>query len=167
MGYNQGAMTPRDLEARRAYDQAWRAGWTPEQKDAARVRLNEWRKNNPKKYQAQRAKYADKYAESRRKWREKNRSEERQAALARRRASLAHRIAKRYGVGIAAAHEIVAQQPLACEICGTETRLHFDHCHATGKHRGWLCPRCNHGLGHFRDDPDRLRAAIAYLKERG
>lgn len=34
-----------------------------------------------------------------------------------------------------------------CEICGRIKKLHFDHDHATGLHRGWLCPVCNGRLG--------------------
>ena len=31
--------------------------------------------------------------------------------------------------------------------------------------RGLICDRCNHGLGHFQDDPELLQKAINYLKE--
>lgn len=31
--------------------------------------------------------------------------------------------------------------------------------------RGVLCPKCNWGLGHFRDNPAYLRAAANYLEE--
>ena len=53
-----------------------------------------------------------------------------------------------------------------CEICGSapgKGKLALDHCHTTGHIRGLLCLSCNVALGHFRDDPDRLRRAIKYL----
>lgn len=39
----------------------------------------------------------------------------------------------------------------------------LDHCHETGKFRGWLCQTCNRGLGSFGDSAERLRKAIDYL----
>jgi hypothetical protein len=51
-----------------------------------------------------------------------------------------------------------------CEICGSKERLVFDHDHQTGKHRGWLCHKCNRLLGQANDNIKILEAAIAYLK---
>jgi hypothetical protein len=57
--------------------------------------------------------------------------------------------------------------PSGCEICGNETKLVFDHCHAKGHHRGWLCHLCNIMLGVARDNSTNLNNAIKYLAERG
>ena len=52
-----------------------------------------------------------------------------------------------------------------CEICGSTTRLHIDHCHDTGRFRGILCGKCNQGLGLFDDNSSRLNIAIKYLNK--
>ena len=38
-----------------------------------------------------------------------------------------------------------------------------DHDHKTNKFRGYLCHRCNRGLGCFKDDLKRLIRAIGYI----
>lgn len=60
--------------------------------------------------------------------------------------------------------EEIAALPDRCEICGATENLHIDHDHVTGKVRGRLCQPCNHMIGNAKDDPERLRAAIAYLE---
>jgi hypothetical protein len=42
--------------------------------------------------------------------------------------------------------------------------MHYDHCHQTGKFRGWLCRKCNLMLGNAEDDPSRLREGASYLE---
>jgi Autographiviridae endonuclease VII len=51
-----------------------------------------------------------------------------------------------------------------CDICNTFDKcLHLDHCHSSGKIRGWLCLKCNTALGKFKDDTRLLGTAIEYL----
>lgn len=42
----------------------------------------------------------------------------------------------------------------------------LDHDHRTNKFRGWLCHKCNLGLGNMNDDPGRLSRALTYIKEK-
>lgn len=74
-----------------------------------------------------------------------------------------------YGITVEEADALLERQDGKCAICGTPEgdsrgfRMHIDHDHATGAVRGVLCNLCNSGLGQFRDNPDLLRQAIAYL----
>lgn len=52
-----------------------------------------------------------------------------------------------------------------CLICGGFDRLNVDHNHATMATRGLLCQGCNLGIGYFRDDPDLIRKAAAYVEK--
>lgn len=80
-----------------------------------------------------------------------------------------------HGITLAEYNAMVIYQNGLCLICkraetavtanGTIQRLSIDHCHKTGKIRGLLCMACNHGLGNFRDDTQRMLAAIQYLIE--
>ena len=60
---------------------------------------------------------------------------------------------------------LLSKQSGHCAICKTESKLHIDHCHGTGKIRGLLCTSCNKAIGLMKDDPIRLQKAIEYLKE--
>jgi hypothetical protein len=55
--------------------------------------------------------------------------------------------------------------PDCCECCGeiSTATLHFDHCHDTGRFRGWCCHRCNCGHG-LADNPRLLRLRVLYLE---
>lgn len=69
--------------------------------------------------------------------------------------------------------QLVSQENLAgrlkseqCEICGAFDRICFDHNHETGKFRGWICMRCNIGLGMARDKVEILHLWIKYLEKK-
>ena len=50
-----------------------------------------------------------------------------------------------------------------CKLCGDTTRKFvFDHCHDSEQFRGYICQRCNHGLGSF-PTIEALEQAIEYL----
>lgn len=51
-----------------------------------------------------------------------------------------------------------------CPICRHREAVCVDHDHSRGHVRGLLCTRCNFGLGHFDDDIQTLRRAMAYLE---
>lgn len=77
-----------------------------------------------------------------------------------------------YGLTPERYEELLEEQSYACAICRDDTwpgkgnAPHVDHCHDTGAVRGLLCGRCNVGLGQFKDDSSRLRAAADYLEQR-
>lgn len=71
---------------------------------------------------------------------------------------------KRYNL---TTEQITALKQTGCEMCGSKDNLHVDHNHETNEVRGILCTNCNRGLGHFKDSPDLLRKAAAYLESKG
>jgi hypothetical protein len=71
----------------------------------------------------------------------------------------------RYGITAADAQRMLEEQGGLCAICRERPADHVDHDHLTGRLRRLLCFNCNGGLGQFRDDPELLRAAAAYLQE--
>lgn len=77
-----------------------------------------------------------------------------------------NRLRKR-GIDFYEHEEMLAAQGHRCAICGTDEPRgygwHLDHDHDTAVNRGILCPNCNVGLGHFKDDPTLLIRAVLYL----
>lgn len=56
-------------------------------------------------------------------------------------------------------------KPLNCEICFSPKRIVFDHCHLSGKFRGWICTKCNLTLGVGHDDIKYFELLVEYLKK--
>lgn len=76
-----------------------------------------------------------------------------------------------YGMTMDDYDALLTKQGGRCAICrkppnpqGYRKRLCVDHEHATGRIRGLLCNQCNAGIGQFRDDPEVLRQAAAWLE---
>ncbi|MEU5141634.1 endonuclease VII domain-containing protein [Streptomyces sp. NPDC021139] len=60
--------------------------------------------------------------------------------------------------------QLIADQGGVCCICLAAPAAHVDHCHETGRVRGVLCFSCNAALGQFKDRPDAIRRAAAYVE---
>lgn len=102
-------------------------------------------------------------------WRQKNPEQWKTTAKAWEEANKDRRrkqhLKRQYGVTLETYEDLLDQQEGLCAICGHESaKLDLDHDHKTGIIRGLLCNPCNQGLGHFKDDPQRLRAAAKYLE---
>jgi len=79
--------------------------------------------------------------------------------------------AAKYGITPTDGLERLADQGFACAVClvpfDSPSSVRFDHNHATGAFRGFLCGACNTGLGFLRDNPRIIAAALDYLNDRG
>lgn len=77
----------------------------------------------------------------------------------------AYHLKNKYDITPELVDGMLREQGNCCAICRlwfTKTP-HVDHDHKTGRVRGLLCNHCNSGLGHFRDSPENLASAQAYL----
>ena len=73
-----------------------------------------------------------------------------------------------YGMSRSAVEGLLTLQGGRCAICRELVQresLHVDHDHGSGTVRGILCRACNQGIGLFRDNPDLVGGAIAYLRD--
>lgn len=143
-------MPHKDAAARRAYIREYNA----KNREKIRQGHKRWQENNPGRLQAYRKAYHAKRL-----------ADDLAAVRAEQRAAwLAHR----YGLTPDEYAEMVAAQHNRCAICGdTPTAgksLHIDHDHESGAVRGLLCGHCNRAIGLFRDSPDVIEMAAAYLR---
>lgn len=136
-----------------------------------------WRARNPEKVNAQarryRAKHPETAARARAKYRAKNREWllpiEAQRMRDRRKADPegTRRRMLAFKARIHAKRVALAgrPKPAECEVCErSDMRVVWDHDHATGKFRGWLCDHCNKVLGLMKENPRLLRALADYLE---
>lgn len=103
-------------------------------------------------------------------YREKTKIQVKQARLRNPNTKVNNRLVKEFGITLEQYNDILKKQGGKCAICGTDRipkgkkMLFVDHCHKTNKVRGILCHNCNMGLGHFMDNVESLKNAIAYLE---
>jgi len=74
-----------------------------------------------------------------------------------------YHLRRRYGITVEDYDRMFAEQGGVCAICREAKAEHVDHCHRTRRVRGLLCFNCNGALGQFRDRPDLMVRAVAYL----
>jgi hypothetical protein len=55
-------------------------------------------------------------------------------------------------------------KPVICDACERSGKIQFDHCHLTGKFRGWLCSDCNIAVGRMSEDAAALRKLADYIE---
>jgi|688.fasta_scaffold1533461_1 hypothetical protein len=82
------------------------------------------------------------------------------------------KIRRAYGIEPEDYYRMLEEQGGGCAICKSKVpgyngkkRFAIDHCHTTGKVRGVLCHPCNKALGSFKDDPNIMIEAAAYIRK--
>ena len=141
--------------------------------------VKEWRKRNPEARKEEARRYRAKYPEKARatamRWLDRNRDKARlrgaESARNKRKADpegQRRRVAKFKAKREEERVKIAGRpRPSVCDICHGNHHLGivFDHCHESGRFRGWLCDRCNKVLGLVADDPSLLRKMATYVEK--
>lgn len=116
-----------------------------------------------------RERHPDRVKAAGKKWRSKNREKERATSR------------RHYAKNIEARREAVwdakgiprptRPRPGLCEMCAGVNAdgkaLSLDHCHEKNVFRGWLCNKCNTGIGKLGDNLAGALRAVAYLEKNG
>ncbi len=109
-------------------------------------------------------------------WRTETRGGKKPHTQARRDQLMRNSLLRIYGLTVEEYDVMLAAQGGGCAICGAppdrDRSFGVDHCHfkidrGAGKrsaNRGLTCQPCNAGIAKFRDNPDLLEAAAAYLE---
>lgn len=144
MPYRADMPREEQIERRKAARKKWYEG----NKEAILTRQRKYQKDNKEKVSAYKKKWAEETGQS-----EKRKEYMRQKNW------------RYFGYP-----EPTRPMPDACECCGKKetakgrVNLNLDHCHVTGAFRGWLCSKCNLGIGKLGDSIEAVSKALSYLK---
>lgn len=136
------------------------------------LRTLKWNKENPEKYRANKKAYRGRNLERFKAWnkayrlKHAKRLREKQKKYKSRPEIKEHY--RQYGILYRQRkHEKIAgKKPDKCPVCKRKSKkICLDHCHKTGKIRGWLCDPCNVALGRVEDQIYILKNLIKYLKK--
>ena len=120
--------------------------WYQRNRAKAIAKAQQWREDNPERYQA---------------WLKQNRTINKER---RRETDRRGHLRRKYGLAIEVYEFLCVAQSGRCAICSEPAeKLHVDHEHETGLVRGLLCGKCNKAIGLLNDDPGLLRSAASYL----
>ena len=61
--------------------------------------------------------------------------------------------------------DLKASQDDKCAVCKERKRLVLDHCHESGRHRGFLCSACNLALGLVKEDESFILSLLEYIRK--
>lgn len=77
-----------------------------------------------------------------------------------------YHVKKTYNLDDDEYYAILKAQDNKCACCGEpfQKTPHIDHCKESGDVRGFLCQKCNTGLGLLGDNLKGVRKAIKYLQ---
>ena len=106
-----------------------------------------------------------------RNWREKYADKVSARRKENRPAAYLYELRYKYGLSKDDATRLLSENGSHCAVCGIQfsdkSKRSLDHCHETGKVRGFLCRRCNSVLGFVNDDQAILGKLAKYLGKHG
>jgi len=129
-----------------------------ERRDELRAKMRRWRDKNKERHCAKSREYHHRNRETINQGKREKLRKYNTEINARRRQL-------KYGLSHDAYMVMVDTQNGQCAICGDRSKLVVDHNHETDVVRALLCSPCNTALGLFKEDADRMHAAIRYLEK--
>lgn len=146
--------------------------WNKEHKEKYIANVLKWRKENPEKVKTMKRNYRLRHPiEVRKRWKDwVNKNKEHYKKWGKEYHNRPE-VKKHYKEYMEKWHikrreKIVGSpKPDICPVCKRKMRICVDHCHKTGKIRGWLCDSCNVALGRVDDRVDILKGLIKYLNK--